>query len=134
MLTTFGIAVSGLNAAARRVDISARNVVNTRSVGTPPATADARAASAAYEPFRVADTSIAPGGVEARVEPLVPASHLSYEPDQPAAGGDGLVEAPNVDLAAETAQQIVARTSFAANLKTVQTADGMLKTLLDLKA
>ena len=41
---------------------------------------------------------------------------------------------PNVELANEAVQQMVARYTFAANANVVRTASQMLKSLLDIKA
>jgi flagellar basal-body rod protein FlgC len=127
------VALSGLQAASRRLEVSARNVVNADSVGTPKATTDARVPTPAYQPERVVQTSVSGGGVETRTQPVQPATRTQYRPDHPAAGSDGLVDAPNVDLAVEVVEQISARTAYEASAKVIQTADGLLKSLLDLK-
>jgi len=43
------------------------------------------------------------------------------------------VELSNVDLGEETVSQIVAQRGFEANLRTLQTADNMLGSILDIK-
>ncbi len=134
MREVLGIGVSGLQAASRRIEVSARNIVNADSVGTPADTTDARQPTAAYRPERVVQTSVAGGGVDARTVALDPATHREFRPDHPAAGGSGLVDAPNVDLAREVVEQISARVAYEASAKLVQTADGLLKTVLDLRS
>ena len=134
MREVLGIAVSGLQAASRRIEVSARNIVNADSVGTPPATTDARERTAAYRPQQVVQTSVAGGGVETRTVTLDPATHREFRPDHPAAGSDGLVDAPNVDPVREAVEQITARAAYEASAKVLQTADGLLKTVLDLRS
>lgn len=134
MREVLGVAVSGLQAASRRLEVSARNVVNADSVGTPDKTTDAPQPTAAYQPQRVVQTSVAGGGVEARAVNQDPATHLESRPDHPAAGSDGLVEVPNVDLVREVVEQITARAAYEASAKLVQTADGLLSTVLDLRS
>jgi flagellar basal-body rod protein FlgC len=56
-----------------------------------------------------------------------------YDPGAPFANQDGLVAAPNVDLANEAVQQITARFDFEANAKVIQSESQLLKTLLDIK-
>jgi flagellar basal-body rod protein FlgC len=127
------IALSGLQAASRRLEVSARNVVNAESVGTPRTTTDARVPTPVYEPERVVQTSRTGGGVDTRTEPVQPVSHQQFRPDHPAAGSDGVVEVPNVSLEREAVEQISASVAYQASAKVLQTADGLIKSLLDVK-
>lgn len=47
--------------------------------------------------------------------------------------GPAQAELSNVDLGEETVSQIVAQRGFEANLRTLQTADNMLGSILDIK-
>ena len=47
--------------------------------------------------------------------------------------GPALAELSNVDLGEKTVSQIVAQRGFEANLRTLQTADNMLGSILDIK-
>jgi flagellar basal-body rod protein FlgC len=58
----------------------------------------------------------------------------SYDPDAPYADANGLVAAPNVDLAGEVVEALVARYAFAFNAKVMRTASDMTKSLLDVTA
>ena len=66
--------------------------------------------------------------------PVSPSYVPSYDPSAPYANSSGLVATPNVELANEAVQQMVARYAFVANANVVRTAAQMLKTLLDIKA
>lgn len=132
MNQVFDIAASGLQAAAKRVDVSARNVVNVRSVGTPEGASGVTASVAAYRPVKVRQTSLAGGGVEVDTVPVNPPSTLGYEPSNPVADERGMVAVPNVDLAAEMVEQSLATVAYKASAKLLKTADEMTKTLLDI--
>ena len=110
-------AVSGLKAAARRLEVSADNVVNSRSDG--------------YLPHRVDLVANALGGTRATAVPVTPPSVPFFDPDSPLADADGVAPRPNVSLEGEIVEQMLARHAFEANLRTVETADRMMRSLLD---
>lgn len=108
------IAVSGMAAAQKRLEVSARNVANVSTglpADAPPEVA--AAFSALRAPLRM-DQVEAPGGGTA------PA--VTREPP-----------GTQVDLANEAIQQMVARYTFAANAKVAKAACEMQKSLLDIK-
>jgi flagellar basal-body rod protein FlgC len=130
------IALSGLNAAARRLDVSASNIANVGSSGALPA-ADGTVptgAPQAYAPLQIVQTEIAGGGTQTSVTQVKPSSVASYDPQASYANQDGLVASPNVDLAQELIGQLVAKYSFAANAKVLQADDEMSKTVIDTLA
>ncbi|WP_298256884.1 flagellar basal body rod C-terminal domain-containing protein [Bradyrhizobium sp.] len=57
-----------------------------------------------------------------------------YEPASPFANQDGLIAAPNVDLATQFVQLLTAKYSFAANAKVIQAYADTTKSLLDITA
>ena len=113
-------AVSGLRAASKRLEVSAANTVNAQSVD--------------YAPGRVVQTALAAGGTRAEAVPISPPSVPVYTPQSPAADADGIVQRPNVSLESEAVEQMLARRSFEANLRTIETADQMTRTVLDILA
>jgi flagellar basal-body rod protein FlgC len=119
------IALSGMNAAARRLEVSASNVANVASTGALP-NADGTVPAGeptAYAPLEVVQTANADGGTQ-----------TSVTTEAPFANQDGLVAAPNVDLSQELVGQMIASYSFAANAMVMTADDRMTKTLLDIKA
>src|SRR5215813_6389163 len=107
-------AISGMQAATRRLEVSARNVANALTNGALP---DAQGNFApgvpqAYTPSRVDQVDQAGGGTRAIVSPIVPGYVPTYDPTAPYANADGQVAAPNVDLVGEAAQQLIARYAF----------------------
>ncbi len=128
MSSVFDIAVSGLRAHSRRLEVSADNIANVLSLGVHPDPALAK--PEAFTPQRAAFVSNAYGGVEAKAVPVTPPAYLSLQPSHPDA--DGLVPLPNVSLEQEMVNQIQALRMFEANVKVIQTQDRMLGALLDI--
>jgi flagellar basal-body rod protein FlgC len=129
------IALSGMNAAARRLDVSASNVANAGSDGALPVDGTVPSgAPQAYVPLQVVQTESTTGGTQTSVTSVTPSTVAISDPSAPFAGQDGLVAAPNVDLAQEMISQLVAKYSFAANAKVMAADDRMTKTLIDTLA
>ncbi len=63
-----------------------------------------------------------------------PGSVPIYDPNAPYADKNGMVAGPNVDLANEILQQIIASYLFAANAKVMQVGSQMVGTLLYMTA
>ena len=135
MTSILSIATSGMTAATRRLEVSARNVANVRSDGPLPS-ADAAVQAqypSAYSPLRVDQIEVDGGGTIANVSRNSPSHVRSYDPTAPYADSRGMVASPNVDLADEVVQQMVAQYTFAANAKVVNVYAQMMKSLLDIK-
>jgi flagellar basal-body rod protein FlgC len=133
MSLALSIATSGLAAATLRLNVSANNVANALSVGPLP---DANAAvgfPAAYKPMQVVQTEVA-GGTAARIEAVLPFHVPVYDPEAPFADSGGMVAMPNVDLANEILQQMIAKFTYAANAKVISVDAKMTSTLLDIVA
>jgi flagellar basal-body rod protein FlgC len=130
------IALSGMNAAARRLEVSASNVANVASTGALP-NADGTVPAGeptAYAPLEVVQTANADGGTQTSVTTVTPSTTAVSDPQAPFANQDGLVAAPNVDLSQELVGQMIASYSLAANAMVMTADDRMTKTLLDIKA
>lgn len=132
MLSAISSALSGMMAATRRLDASASNVANAQSDGPLTRTPGNGGAPAAYQPVEVVQSATGDGGTVATYAPAKPATVPAYDPGAAYADSQGLVAAPNVDPVRETVNQLTARASYQANLRTVQTADRMQKSLLDI--
>ncbi|MBR0832545.1 flagellar biosynthesis protein FlgC [Bradyrhizobium manausense] len=147
-MSIYSIATSGLSAASLRVNVAASNIANVRTTGPLPAsggpgTSAAAGSSsiaptfpAAYVPLRVdqVDQSggTTPGGTIATVSTVSPSYSAQSDPTAPFANQDGLVAAPNVDLASEFAELATAKYSFIANAKVIQAYSETEKSLLDI--
>jgi flagellar basal-body rod protein FlgC len=140
MADAMSIAVSGMTAETKRLNASASNVANLRTTGTIPAKDGTvpEGAKQAYQPMATSQTSVMagsePAGTRATYTPITPSWVGQMDADMPYADANGMVAAPNVDLAAEQVNQITASRTYAANVATVRTADEMTRDVLNMKA
>jgi flagellar basal-body rod protein FlgC len=130
------IALSGMNAAARRLEVSASNVANVMSTGALPNADGTVPAGAprAYAPLELVQTTSAGGGTQTTVTTATPSTTAVSDPQAPFANQNGLVAAPNVDLSQEMVGQMIASYSFAANATVMKADDRITKTLLNMTA
>ena len=140
-MSTLSIATSGLNAASLRLNVAASNIANISTTGPLPATGGSGTSAnanfpAVYQPLQVnqADqtSGSTPGGVTATVSTVSPGFVPQYDPNAPFANQDGLVAAPNIDLASQFVELLVAKYTFAANAKVIQSYSDTTKSLLDI--
>ncbi len=148
-MSTLSIATSGLSAASLRLDVTASNIANALTTGPLPASGGSNASGgtgnsnnnsnfSAYVPLQVNQvdqtSGSTPGGTTAVVSTVSPSYVPQFDPSSPFANQDGLVAAPNVDLASQFVQLLTAKYSFAANAKVIQAYDNTTKSLLDITA
>src|SRR5262245_14215940 len=135
MSSVLSIAMSGMLAASQRLQVSAQNVANVRSDGALPGAQGnyAPGAPRPYTPLRVDQVDLAGGGTRAIVSAVSPGYVAAYDPSAPYADKDGMVAAPDVDLADEMIQQLIATYSYAANARVVTSYNQMVKSLLDIR-
>ena len=129
MSITSTIAVSGLDAASLRLQVAATNIANSLSDGPLPGVPNPENFPAAYTPLRVNQTDVVGGGTSATVIPVSPATVSTFDPTSPFANKDGFVASPNVDLASEMIQLLIARYNYAANAQVIR-ADAQMSTVL----
>ena len=72
------------------------------------------------------------GGTRAVLTEVSPSYVATYDPSAPYANQDGMVAAPNVDLADEVVQQLMASYAYAANARVVTSYNQMVKSLFDM--
>jgi flagellar basal-body rod protein FlgC len=128
------IAVSGLNVAAMRLQAAASNIANSRSDGPLPGAANPENFPAAHTPLRVNQVEVVGGGTSATVTAVSPATVPASDPGAPFADGNGMVASPNIDLAGELVQLLIARYTFAANAHVIRADAQMSAALLDITA
>jgi flagellar basal-body rod protein FlgC len=121
MNPALSIALSGLDAARRRLDVSASNVANAGTTGALPEV-QAVDTPQAYTPLRVTQHSLPSGGVRTDVAAVDPATYPQFSPASPYADGNGQIAAPNVDLVSERLDQIQAIHAYEANAKLIKVA------------
>lgn len=122
------ISVSGMQAAATRLEASASNIANASSSGPLP---DASGTTTAYAPVTVQQSDVKGGGVSARIVNASDSYVTSYDASSPDANADGMVAMPNVDMASELVNVMTARISYEASAKTLKVANDLQKTALD---
>jgi flagellar basal-body rod protein FlgC len=132
MSSVMSIAASGMAAAQKRLEVSARNVANVSTTGLLGAAPDD--VRAAFTALRIDQTEVADGGTAATVSRESPGTIAVSDPGAPYADAQGMVAAPNVDLANEIVQQMIARYTFVANAGVMRAQAAMQKSLLDYKA
>jgi len=128
------IAVSGLNVATLRLDVAANNIANALSDGPLPDAANAGNFPAAYTPLRLNQTDVVGGGTSATISAVSPATVPVYDPGAPFADSGRMVVSPNVDLASELVQVLIARYSFAASAQVIRADAQMSAALLNIFA
>ncbi|MGY3658029.1 flagellar basal body rod protein FlgC [Bradyrhizobium sp. USDA 376] len=144
-MSILSIATSGLSAASLRVNAAASNIANVNTTGPLPASGGSSTSAgsgiaptfpAAYVPLRVDQVSQSsgstPGGTVATVSSVSPSYTAQSDPSAPFANQDGLVAAPNVDLANEFVELATAKYSFIANAKVIQAYSETTESLLDI--
>jgi len=134
--TSMSVAVSGMTAATRRVDVSASNVANVSSRGAVPGSTASSSSptTKVYDALAVSQSAVSTGGVTSSVRTAAPSWVQEYAPDETYADANGIVAAPNVDFATEAVNQIVASRAYEAGVKTVRTADDMTREAINMKA
>jgi flagellar basal-body rod protein FlgC len=131
-------ALSGLDAARKRLEVSASNVANADSEGALPDTNDAwvsdsgaAGAPQPYAPLGVSQRPLSAGGTVATIDPVDPAVVRRYAPDASYASREGLVASPNVDLVSEGINQIAAARAYEANAQVMRVALDLERETLD---
>ena len=125
MINPISTSISGLMSASKKVAVAASNIVNADGVGST----DPKNANQAYSAQVTQDTTTAGGGVKTVSLNRTPAFVPSYQPDSPFADGQGLVNAPNVNLDEELINTKTAENAYKANAQVLRTGLEMQDTL-----
>jgi flagellar basal-body rod protein FlgC len=144
-MSTLSIATSGLSAASLRLNVAANNIANQLTTGPLPASSGSNSSGSggtntganfppAYTPQQVNQTAQASGGTVATVSTVSPGTVAQFDPSALFANQDGEVAAPNVDLASQFVQLLIAKYSFAANAKVIEAYNNTTQSLLDIQA
>lgn len=131
MLGAVNTAISGLQASQVRLANSASNVANMNSTVSR---VDGERVAQPYRPMEVVQSSQSTGGVRTDLRPTDPSSVPVYDPNNIAADAEGITQYPNVNLESEIVGQQMAKYDFQANLKSLNAADEMMGSLLDIFA
>jgi len=118
-------------AAEKRLANSANNIANIQSTSS---VVNGQRVSEPFKPQVVDQLSLEQGGVRTVTRTQDPATIAVFDPENTAAGADGVVEFPNVNLEREVMDQQLATYDFRANLKVLQADDENKQQLLDILA
>lgn len=134
--------MSGMRAAAARLEVSAETIVHQPTRGTlpgpdstPPLNPQATPAPKVYRPIRANLYSLdhsSGGGVGVRYSQVAPGYYAVYDPTAGYADKDGMVAAPDTDPAAEVIEHIQASVHYRASLKAMQQLQDVGKSVLDI--
>jgi flagellar basal-body rod protein FlgC len=128
------IAVSGLSVASRRLQVAANNIANARSDGPLSGTPNPGNFPPAYSPLRVNQVDVLGGGTSATVTNVSPATVATFDPSAPYADERGMVASPNVGLANDLVQVLIARFSYVANAQVIRADAQMSAALVNITA
>ncbi|MGB8275111.1 MAG: flagellar basal body protein, partial [Alphaproteobacteria bacterium] len=126
MISALETAVSGLNAASKRVEAVASNLANIESTRTErpveaaapvnPVQGVGAESYQGYRPVSVEQKSLANGGTEAVVRQVDPPSVPVFDPGNPDANPDGVVQLPNVQPEVQLTELMRAQHAYEAGL------------------
>lgn len=142
MFNAIRSSVSAIQASSEALSVRADNIANVRTtarldeVDLSPAARRAAAGPSdeVFRPSTPTFVSVRDGGVDVEVERREPSHRVIFDPSDPKSNEDGLVAAPNVDLAEEIVGSRQDRAMFMANLAVIRTEDEMAGALLDDEA
>ncbi len=116
MISSIQSALSALHAFGTKINANANNIANSNTEG--------------YKRTRVTLADMQPQGVKPTVEKTTNSGPQVY--DQTPQGFE-LIELSNVDLGRELPEMMLNTHYYTANLKTLQTTDELLSSVLDIK-
>ncbi len=128
MISSIGIALTGLDSASLRLNASASNIANISTAGS---LTDEN--NAPYTPLTTISKAInVPGGVLTQTIPINQPFIPAFDPDSPFADENGIIGVPNVDLAGEIVNMKLAELSYKANISTIKVTGEMFDELLSV--
>lgn len=130
MVGGVSVLLSGLVAQSQRLAASANNIANVSTTGRLP-TADSPATTV-YKPLSVTLTTQEMGEVHAHVVEAQNGYTAVYSPSSPYANEQGLIAAPNVDLAQEIVSIIETKIAYQADARGIKAQQKMMDELLNI--
>jgi flagellar basal-body rod protein FlgC len=131
MNSIIATALSGLDAARKRLEVSAANIANIDSEGALPDAGGEAEVPQPYTPLRVAQQPLVSGGTVATTQPVEPPVTGRYAPNASYADRSGLVARPNVDLVSEGINRLTAARAYEANAQVLHVAEDLERRTID---
>jgi len=129
--TALHIAASGLQAQSMRLRVVSENIANAQSTGSTPGAAPYARQTVSFESEM--DRTLGANLVEVKSIGVDSTPFkLERDPGNPAAGQNGMVNMPNVDVLVELADMREANRSYEANLQVAKQSADMLNTAVSL--
>ena len=137
MSASMSIGITAMQAAAARLQAASSNIANARTNGRMPTSTTTKEGEV-YQPIDVSQRDLSsqgrPGGVGFSYVTQKNAYSMISDPNSPFADANGMVATPEIDLAVEMVNVIMAQAAFAAATKIVIASDEMQKTAVNMMA
>ena len=125
------VSASGMSAQSTRMRVIAENLANSDSLGETPGAEPYRRKTISFR--NVLDRQLGAETVRtARIGTDNSALPRRYEPNHPAADGEGYVLGPNVNNLIEAMDMRQAQRSYDANINVIETSKSMITRTIDL--
>jgi flagellar basal-body rod protein FlgC len=125
LLRPLALSAAGMSTQQRFIETISANIANAETTRTPEGGPYKRQVT-------TAEGSIAQGTAATRVTEDASQGRLVYDPGHPDADQNGYVRMPNVDVATEMVDLMIARRMHEANATVFQAAKGMLQKALEI--
>lgn len=129
--TSLSISGAGMAAQSTRLRVITENVANANTTGSTPEADPYRRKVVSFASVLNLETGLPTVAVDRIARDHAP-FRTEFDPSNPAAGADGQVKLPNVDLLVELADMREAVRSYEANLQTFKQARQMITMTIDL--
>lgn len=132
MLSSMNVSAQGLTAESLRMRTAAENIANQDSVRNSAGTGPYRAKQVFFQSY--VDKSTGATGVKVSKvgEDMKSPLSAKYDPGNPFADAQGIVQYPNVDPTVENINMKEAQRAYEANLAAIDTARTMAQRTIDM--
>lgn len=127
MIGAITTALTGLTSATKKLDATASNIANINTVGALEETDGQKPFSA----VTTAQKALHNGGVQTNIVQKDPGFVPAFDADSPFANEDGIIGVPNVNLAEEATNLILAKNTYKANAAVIKVSADLQEDLLN---
>jgi flagellar basal-body rod protein FlgC len=131
LTTALAVSASGMAAQSTRLRVISENVANSGTAGQTPGADPYQRKTIAFSAVVDPELGTELVKVDAIGRDTSP-FRTEYNPSHPAAGDDGMVKLPNVELLVEVADMREAVRNYEANVEAYKQARGMIAATIDL--
>ena len=127
MIGAIATALTGLNSASKKIEASAANIANINTVGALDEVNGQKPFSAVTTIQKALDT----GGVQTNIVQKDPGFVPAFDNNSPFANEEGVIGLPNVNLAEEATNLILAKNTYKANAAVIKVSADLQEDLLN---